>query len=239
MNIVITGASRGIGYFTALYFSKMAGHTIFALSRDEKGLRKLIEASGSDNIVSIPCDISNEKSIKEVVQKITDTVSEVDVLINNAGQLINRPFLELSSADWLTVYNVNVFGVINLTRELIPLLSKGKISPQSNIKSHIVNISSMGGVQGSIKFNGLSAYSSSKGALITITECLSEELKDTGIRINCIALGSVDTEMFQNAFPGKKAATEVMEIASWIGEFAMNGQRFFNGKIIPVSNSTP
>ena len=239
MNIVITGASKGVGYFTALNLAKNKEHKIFALSRDAVGLKKLSESADSGNIIAISCDLTDEKSINESVQKISENVSSIEVLINNAGLLIKKPFLELTSADWQAVYNVNVFGVVNITRAILPLLLEGSISKKTNVRSHIVNISSMGGVQGSVKFSGLSAYSSSKSALIGISECLSEEYKAEGVCVNSIALGSVETEMFQKAFPDMKASAEVEEISAWLADFAMNGFKFFNGKLIPVSNSTP
>lgn len=239
MNIVITGASKGVGYYTALNLAKKKENKIFALSRDVEGLKKLSDSVDSDNIVAVPCDITDEKSIGESIQKIRENVSGIEVLINNAGLLIKKPFLELTSADWQAVYNVNVFGVVNLTRALLPMLMEGSIFRKTNVRSHIVNISSMGGIQGSVKFNGLSAYSSSKSALIGISECLSEEYKTKGVYVNCIALGSVETEMFQKAFPGMKSSAEVEDISAWLADFALNGFIFFNGKVIPVSNSTP
>ena len=239
MDIVITGASRGVGFYTALNLAKNPDHRIFALGRDERGLKKLSDTFGSEQIVTMPFDITDALSIKEVVGKITGMVSGVEILINNAGYLINKSFMDLTSADWQAVYNVNVFGMVNFTRALIPLLLKGAISPTSNIKAHIVNISSMGGIQGSVKFNGLSAYSSSKAALIGISECLSEELKTSGVHVNSIALGSIETEMFLTAFPGIKASHSPEEISIWIADFALRGHNFFNGKIIPVSTSTP
>ena len=239
MNIVITGASKGVGYFTALNLAKNRDHKIFALSRDTVGLKRLSASADSGNIITISCDLTDEKSINESVQKIRGNVSSIEVLINNAGLLIKKPFLEMTSANWQAVYNVNVFGVVNITRAMLPLLLEGSISRKTNVRSHIVNISSMGGVQGSVKFNGLSAYSSSKSALIGISECLSEEYKTKGVYVNSIALGSVETEMFQKAFPGTKASAEVEEISAWLADFALNGFKFFNGKVIPVSNSTP
>jgi 3-oxoacyl-[acyl-carrier protein] reductase len=240
MNIVITGVSRGIGYQIAMDLSKNKEHKIFGLSRDEEKLKELSEAVGSgSNFIGIACDITNEKSVEEAVRLIEKNVSGIEVLINNAGLLINKPFEELTQSDWKEIYNVNVFGVVNLTRQLIPLLKKGTISMQKNTKSHVVNISSMGGIQGSKKFKGLSAYSSSKGALITLSECLSEELGTSGVHVNCIALGSVETEMFREAFPKGKAAILPEDISKWIEEFAMTGHSFFNGKVIPVSSSVP
>ncbi len=240
MNIVISGASRGIGFETARRFSESGEHRIFVLSRDENGLKKLAEtASGVKNIIVVPCDLEEEKSVLAAVLKIKEKVSGVDVLINNSGRLVNKPFMELTDEDWKHVYGVNVFGVVRLTRALMPLLLKGNISGNGKIKSHVVNISSMGGVQGSMKFRGLSAYSSSKGALITLTECLSEEMREEGVRVNCVALGSVETEMFREAFPGMGASMSVGEVSGWLTEFALSGYKFFNGKIIPVSTSTP
>ena len=239
MNIVITGASKGVGYYTALNLAKKRENKIFALSRDVAGLKRLSDSVDSENIITVPCDITDEKSIGESIQKIRETVLGIEVLINNAGLLIKKPFLELTSADWQAIYNVNVFGVVNITRALFPMLMEGSIFRKTNVRSHIVNISSMGGVQGSVKFNGLSAYSSSKSALIGISECLSEEYKTKGVYVNSIALGSVETEMFQKAFPGMKASAEVEEISAWLADFALNGFKFFNGKVIPVSNSTP
>ena len=239
MNIIITGASRGIGFYTALQLAKNTDHKIFALSRDETGLKKLSELIKSDQLITMPFDITNDKMITESIGKISGMVSGVEVLINNAGHLIKKSFVELTHKDWQDIYNVNVFGVVDFTKALLPLLLKGKISPLTKTRAHILNISSMGGIQGSIKFNGLSGYSSSKGALITISECLSEELKLNGIHVNVLALGSVETEMFQRAFPGTRASINVTDMATWIGDFALNGHRFFNGKVIPLSTYTP
>jgi NAD(P)-dependent dehydrogenase (short-subunit alcohol dehydrogenase family) len=106
-------------------------------------------------------------------------------------------------------------------------------------RAHIINISSMGGVQGSIKFPGLSSYSSAKAALGVLTECLAEEFKESNIRFNTLALGSVQTEMLEAAFPGYTAPLKPMEMAIFIKDFAERGGNFFNGKILPVSLSTP
>ena len=105
--------------------------------------------------------------------------------------------------------------------------------------SHIVNISSMGGFQGSVKFPGLSAYSTSKAALCSFTELFAEEYKDSGIKMICLCLGAVQTEMLEEAFPGFKAPHSPEEMASFIYTFATTQGDFMNGKIIPVSQSTP
>ena len=106
-------------------------------------------------------------------------------------------------------------------------------------EGHVVTVSSMGGVQGSMKFPGLSAYSSSKGAVITLTELLAEEYKETGPSFNVLALGAVQTEMLEEAFPGYQAPVTALEMATYIKDFALTGHKLYNGKLLQVSNSTP
>ena len=151
-------------------------------------------------------------------------------MINNAGTLLNLPFIKSSIEEFKKVYEVNVFGLAEVTRLFLPLI---------NNDGHVINISSMGGVQGSMKFPGLSAYSSSKGAVITLTELLAEEYKDQGICFNVLALGAVQTEMLEEAFPGYVAPNSAEDMATYISDFSLNGHQFYNGKLLQVSNSTP
>ena len=111
--------------------------------------------------------------------------------------------------------------------------------PQISTKGHVINISSMGGIDGSVKFPGLSAYSSSKGAVNILTELLAEEYKETGPVFNSLALGAVQTEMLEEAFPGLKAPISAEKMASYVLDFAITGQKYYNGKILPISSSTP
>jgi NAD(P)-dependent dehydrogenase (short-subunit alcohol dehydrogenase family) len=224
-NIVITGTSRGIGFELVKLFSEK-GHRVLALSRNEKPVASL----GLENVSALSCDISDEKSLIQVENFIENKWKSVDILINNAGKLVNKPFSQTTLSDFEEVYKINVFGMSNLTKLVLPFMGKN---------GHVVNISSMGGVQGSVKFAGLSAYSSSKGALITLTELLAEEYKETGPAFNVLALGSVQTEMLEAAFPGIQASVSAGEMASYIADFSLTGNRFYNGKILQVSNSTP
>lgn len=223
-NIIITGTSRGIGYELALKFAN-AGHQVLAISR--KTPQALIE---NENITCLSVDLSDENDLTSVESFLTNSWKKVDVIIHNAGSLVNKPFSQLSQKDFEKVYKVNVFGVANLTRIALPFLQKG---------SHVVTISSMGGIQGSIKFAGLAAYSSSKGAVITLSELLAEEYKEQGIAFNVLALGAVNTEMLQEAFPGYQAPISAKEMADYIFNFALTGNKYHNGKIIQVSSSTP
>ena len=223
-NILITGTSRGIGYELALQFAQ-AGHQVLAISR--KTPQALIE---NENITCLSIDLGKEKALEEVEKFLSTSWKQVDIIIHNAGSLVNKPFAQITQADFENVYRVNVFGVANLTRVGLPYLKKG---------SHVVSISSMGGIQGSMKFAGLAAYSSSKGAVITLSELLAEEYKEEGIAFNVLALGAVNTEMLQEAFPGYQAPISAKEMADYIYNFALTGNKYHNGKIIQVSSSTP
>lgn len=223
-NIIITGTSRGIGFELALQFAN-AGHQVLAISR--KTPKELIEHA---NITCLSVDLSEESGLNVISEFITQSWKNVDVLIHNAGSLLLKPFSQLSQADFESVYKVNVYGVANLTRICLPFLQKG---------SHVVTISSMGGVQGSMKFPGLAAYSSSKGAVITLSELLAEEYKEHGISFNVLALGAVQTEMLQEAFPGYQAPLSAKDMADYIYDFSLNGNKYYNGKVLQVSSSTP
>jgi 3-oxoacyl-[acyl-carrier protein] reductase len=224
-NIIITGTSRGIGFELAQLFAKN-NYNVLALSRNSKPLKNL----NLKNITTLSVDLSKDEDYKKIIDFVSKNWETVDILINNAGKLINKPFSELSSSDFLEVYKVNVFAVAELTRQLVPFLVKG---------SHVVTISSIGGVQGSMKFPGLAAYSSSKGAVITLSELLAEEYKEQQISFNVLALGAVQTEMLEEAFPGYKAPVSASEMADYIFNFALNGNKFYNGKILQVSSTTP
>ncbi|MFI0428407.1 SDR family NAD(P)-dependent oxidoreductase [Mariniflexile sp. HMF6888] len=224
-NVIITGTSRGIGFELVQLFAK-AGHQVLALSRNNQP----VEALKLKNVTSLSFDLSNKDAYKKIESFVKANWQQVDILINNAGILINKPFSELSMDDFEAVYKTNVFGVAELTRIMLPFTKK---------ESHVVTISSMGGVQGSMKFPGLAAYSSSKGAVITLTELLAEEYKETGPSFNALALGAVQTEMLEEAFPGYKASTSALEMAQYIFDFSLNGNKYYNGKLLQVSNSTP
>ena len=223
--VIITGTSRGIGFELVHLFAN-AGYDVLALSRNAKPVSNL----NFDNITALSFDLSRSEDYDRVEAFVKQEWSQVDILINNAGTLLNKPFLDTTFEDFQQVYSTNVFGVTELTRRMIPFMPK---------KGHVVTISSMGGVQGSVKFPGLSAYSSSKGAVITLTELLAEEFKETGPSFNVLALGAVQTEMLEEAFPGYEAPTTATEMANYIFDFAKNSQQFYNGKLLQISSSTP
>lgn len=237
MNILITGGSRGIGFELALRFAEIGDNNIVAISRNEAGLKDLKNACIRKNVQAhlypLVFDLEQVSQYEtELLPKIQQFFPHIDILINNAGLLINKPFESISLEESMQMCSVNFLAPAQLTRVLLPLLRKSSIA-------HIVNISSMGGFQGSTKFSGLSIYSASKGALAILTECLAEELKESKISVNCLALGSVNTPMLKEAFPGFTSPVNPPEMAAWIVNFALTGGRLFNGKVIPVAVTTP
>ena len=223
MKIIITGASSGIGFEAAKLFTSQ-GHQVLAIARKESKLKKLMNFG----VRAFVFDLSSEDYtplLNEVKR-----FGEIDVLINNAGLLINKPLTEISDQELLEVYKINVLAPFRLVRDLSPYFSDS---------SHTINVSSVGGLQGSVKFAGLSAYSSSKGALTILTECLAEEFKDTKHRFNALALGAVQTEMLSKAFPDYKASVSAKEMAEYIVSFAIKDGFYYNGKVLNVSSTTP
>ncbi len=221
--IIVTGTSRGIGLELALKFADE--HQVLSISR------KIAPALASHaNVTCVETDLTSDTDLEKIGNFLSSSWKSVDAIVHNAGALILKPFAEISSEEFEYVYKVNVFGVAALNRIVLPFMNAG---------SHVVTISSMGGVQGTMKFAGLSAYSSSKGAVITLSELLAEEYKDRGIAFNVLALGAVQTEMLAEAFPGYAAPVKASEMAQYIYDFTLNGNKFYNGKVLQVSSSTP
>ena len=234
MNIIITGASRGIGYEIVKKLIQAGDHKVLILSRNIARLNQLVDECKQivpgAQVYPHNLDLRDPTFQKKLPPVVIDKLEKVDILINNAGHLINKPFIELTAEEFDEVFEVNVKSVVRLIQSLYP---------HFNSPSHIVNIGSMGGFQGSMKFPGLSLYSASKGALAVLSECLAEEFKETGINVNCLALGSAQTEMLKEAFPNYKPPLTAEQMADLICDFALKGHTYFNGKILPVALSVP
>jgi NAD(P)-dependent dehydrogenase (short-subunit alcohol dehydrogenase family) len=226
--VIVTGASRGIGYEICRNLADKEHHAV-GVARSEDSLHKL-EQTNPQYIHTFSTDLTNQDEVNNLTAFVKKEFGKVDILINNAGSLINKSFQDLSLDDWRSQMESNVIGAVNISRKLLPIFTEG---------GHIVNISSMGGFQGSAKFPGLSAYSVSKGALSILTECLAVELADQHIKANALCLGAVQTEMLEEAFPGIEAPVNPEEMAAYITHFALNGSKFYNGKILPVALQDP
>lgn len=224
---IVVGASKGIGAELVTLLAQNPLIQVLALARNIQSENKW---EAHKNVQLHNFDLQSENA-KVELQNILSTISSIDYVINNAGYLVNKPFLELSQEEIVDSYTVNILGVMSALQVIIP-----KMLP---IGGHIVNISSMGAFQGTVKFAGLSTYSSSKAALTNLTEMLAEEFKDTKLKFNCLCLGAVQTEMLAKAFPGYLAPVTAPEMAEYIVDFTLNQSKWMNGKIIPVSLSTP
>jgi NAD(P)-dependent dehydrogenase (short-subunit alcohol dehydrogenase family) len=235
MNIVITGASSGVGFEAALELTKHPTNKVVPLARSTEKLQALASLALSFNpdcsIFPLEFDIIHGDYAEILIPFLEQYLGKVDILINNAGTLVNKPFVDLDQLDFAAMLQSNFLGHIKMIQNLLPLFR--------DEQAHIVNIGSMGGVHGSIKFPGLAAYSASKAALHNLTECLAVEFEKSNIKVNCLALGSAQTEMLQTAFPGYKSPVQAAEMGKLIADFALTGHRFFNGKILPVSVTTP
>jgi NAD(P)-dependent dehydrogenase (short-subunit alcohol dehydrogenase family) len=234
MNIVITGASSGVGFEAVLELILNSEHQVVALARSAnklKGLYQIAKGLNPDcKLFTTKFDILHDDYPDNLIPFIKSNLQSVDILINNAGVLVNKPFTDLTQLDFAAMLQSNFLGHVKMIHNLLPLM---------NPNSHIVNIGSMGGFQGSVKFPGLSAYSASKAALHALTECLAIELADRTIKVNCLALGSAQTEMLEAAFRDYKSPVMAFEMGKFIADFALTGHKFFNGKILPVAVTTP
>ncbi|MGC6479002.1 MAG: SDR family NAD(P)-dependent oxidoreductase [Flavobacteriaceae bacterium] len=220
--ILVTGASRGIGFEVAKQ-ALAAGHQVWAISRSTEALKTL------EGVHVQSVDLSIPESIHDFVSSLPSAI-RFDAVIHNAAAFLNKPFAQTTWQDFELLYKTNVFAIAELTRLLLPKM---------NAAAHFLSISSVGGILGSVKFPGLAAYSSSKGALGILTELLAEEFKDSGLSFNALALGAVQTEMLAEAFPGYQAPLNATEMGAYVLDFSFHGHRYFNGKVLPVSVSTP
>jgi NAD(P)-dependent dehydrogenase (short-subunit alcohol dehydrogenase family) len=234
MNILITGASSGVGFEAVLELLLSGKHKVIALARSQDKLERLaaiaVGLSPDSVLYPIAFDIVHDDyaDLQQFIKTHFD--NRIDVLINNAGVLVNKPFAQLQETDFVEMLQSNFIGHVRMIQNMFGLMPEG---------SHIVNIGSMGGYQGSAKFVGLAAYSASKAALHNLTECLAQEFLELGIKVNCLALGSAQTEMLEKAFPGYESPVMAFEMGKYIADFAMTGHRFFNGKVLPVAVTTP
>lgn len=231
MNIIVTGGSNGIGKQAALQLAADKNNKILITGRDPATLEAVANLAVNRNVGILACDFNKLNLASDAFRKdVLAVLDSIDILINNAGILYAQQFMEISQEQAREMMEVNFFAPALIIRTLLPVMNKG---------AHIVNISSMGGFQGSVKFAGLSYYSASKAALTCLSECLAKELEEQGLTVNCLALGSVQTEMQKIAFPHFNAPVTAREIGKFISDFALNGKRYFNGKVIPVALTTP
>lgn len=235
MNIIITGSSRGIGYQIAKILSRDDQNRVIAVSRNKPKLKQLqvecLNGNKNSKVIPVPFDLS-EKNLLPLKEEVARYFDHVDVLINNAGSIIKKPFESIKDEEIDALFNLNLLSPVRLIKIFLPLLKRAK-------EGHVVNISSMAGFQGSSKFPGLSFYSMSKAALAALTECLAAEYASSSVHFNALCLGAVQTEMFEEAFPNVQAPVTPEEMGEFIANFALKANKVMNGKVLPVNLSNP
>ncbi|MCD6426857.1 MAG: 3-oxoacyl-ACP reductase FabG [Caldisericaceae bacterium] len=197
---LITGGSRGIGRATALLLAeKGADVAIIYNSRKEKAEEvKKIALSKGVKAEIYECDVSDYGKVKETVEQIVKDFGKINIVVNNAGILIKKPFLETAEEDWDKTINVDLKGVFNVCRFSIPFLLK-------NTPAKIVNVSSIAGRNGGTV--GI-PYAASKAGVIGITCALASEFTPKGIYVNAVAPGPVDTDLFKGLSPEQRKKLE-------------------------------
>jgi len=231
MNIIVNGGTRGIGREIVILLAQEKSNKILVTGRNGKILEQISSGAKHKNISALKVDLLKfDSQQKSFLKAVSAVIKSVDILINTAGSLVVKDFMKFSNEKAREMMEINFFGPASVIRSLRSLMKEG---------AHILNISSMGGYQGSSKYRGLSYYSASKAAISCLSECLALEFSGSGISVNCLALGAVQTEMFEEAFPGKKAPVSAKEMAEFIVDFAQTGNRFFNGKVLPVAIGNP
>jgi NAD(P)-dependent dehydrogenase (short-subunit alcohol dehydrogenase family) len=208
---IVTGASSGIGAATSELLSEL-GARVVRFSRRNVG-----------QALSLSGDVSNETD----VARLFDQTGPCDILVNNAGTIEVARLQEMSVEAWDRTFAVNVRGAYLMCKHALPSM----IARRSGV---IVNVASISGVVGPEKFPGFTAYCASKAALISLTESLAVEVKEHGIRVNCVSPGSVDTQMWADVSGGAPAAMTPREIAEAIAFLASDRSRPMNGQNLNV-----
>lgn len=233
MKVLIIGASSGLGEETTKILSKRADiSALFLVSRNKEKLSALkveVESNGKE------CDYLSLDLIQTdlIESKLSSFLSnrDIDVLFFNAGTLVNGRLVDTSQMDVAKTFATNTIAFIETWKAVYPVI-------KSSSKAQVITSGSMGGVQGSVKFPGLAAYSASKSALASLCEVLAVEHEEERIIFNCLAFGSINTKMLQEAFPDYACEVSPEDMANYVVNF-MTGPRLFNGKVLPVSITTP
>ncbi len=204
---IITGAGRGVGRATALRFAR-EGARVVLFSRTPTPLNDVASELGSHGypFLSIVGDVSREEDVQALFQEVMHTFGRVDMLVNCAGVVAVRPFIEMDASTWDHVLGVNLRGTFLCCREAFRIMA----SQRSGV---IVNLSSLSGVKGVEKFPGLSAYNVSKAGVASLTEILAVEGKPYNIRVCAVSPGAVDTEMLKQAAPHLQAGMTPEDLA--------------------------
>jgi short-subunit dehydrogenase len=224
---IITGAGGGIGYELCRKFAANGWKTI-GISGRANSLNSI------KGVHFVNCDIREWVNMDGLISQcdLKNDDSDFRILINNAGFLLKTSFESFREEEIMEMIKVNYVAPMKITQEFLPWLRQSS-------KAHIIYVGSMGGFQGSTRYEGLSVYSSTKSALGSLSESLAEEYRHTKMHFNTLALGAVDTEMLKKSMPNYAAQVKVEQMCEWIYEFSYRSYGLINGKVIPVAGSNP
>jgi NAD(P)-dependent dehydrogenase (short-subunit alcohol dehydrogenase family) len=182
--VIVTGASRGIGRSIALLFAQQGARVVLS-ARDKRELEKVARPIGlqKGQALVIPCDVTRENQVKNLIKKTLQKYRRIDILINNAGLGIHKPIIEFTSQDWDITLDTNLKGPFLCTREALPVMIKQK-------GGQIINIGSLAGKN---PIANLAAYCASKFGLIGFSESVGLEVRNHNIKLNLLLPGTVDT----------------------------------------------
>jgi NAD(P)-dependent dehydrogenase (short-subunit alcohol dehydrogenase family) len=231
----VTGAGRGIGAATARLFAEN-GARVVLVSRTraqlDKEAARINQDFGPGRALAIAGDVGSENFVREAFEKSEKAFGPVNILVNNAGAINDRsPLSETSLETWEKIFSTNVTGTFLCCKYAI-----AQMHPSGG--GAIVNVSSLSGIRSALKFPGYCSYIASKHAVVGLTEGLSVEVKQFGIRVNCVAPGAVDTEMLRRAAPELKTQTQPEDIARVIAYLCDDGaSKALTGAVIEVNSN--
>jgi NAD(P)-dependent dehydrogenase (short-subunit alcohol dehydrogenase family) len=224
---LVTGSSSGIGFETSLLLARK-GFCTYATMRNLNKSLKIKEIAEKENLPLevLKLDVTDEKSVKDAIRQITDENSRIDVLVNNAGYGVMGAVEDLSLEEFKSQFETNFFGVIRVTKEVIPIM-------RNQGSGNIINVSSVGGRIG-LPIN--SAYISSKFALEGLSESMRYELQQFGIDVILIEPGVVKTNFFENVVIKNNNNTNTTN-SSKTSPYSQLTQKLFEG-FVPMLNSS-
>lgn len=223
--VVVTGASSGIGRATAAMFARR-GARVAVFARSMEKLRALAAEHG-DRMIAVAGDVADEEAIERLFHDVEARFGDCDILVNNAGMIHPKPLVDTTAEEWDRLLDVNLRGVYLASRRALHAMIERR-------SGAIVNVASISGVIGPEKFSGYVSYCASKGAVIAMTEALAAEVRDFGVRVNCVSPGAVDTPMWERAGGGAAASMTPEEIAETILFLASDRSRPMNGQNLHV-----
>lgn len=228
--VLVTGASRGIGEAVARLFYENGYNVIINYNSSENAAKKLCEELPGS--IAIRADVSNEDNVKNMILTSLNHFGKIDVLVNNAGIAGANLVTDITEQEWQRIFDVNVKGTFFVTKHTLPDMINRK-------KGKIINVSSMWGITGA---SCESCYSASKGAIIAFTKSLAKELGCSGINVNCVAPGFIDTEMNSNISEEDRVAFcdelplgrmgTAYEVAQAILFLASDGADYITGQVL-------